>query len=90
MNTLKRIVIIGGGIAGFCVGIHAWRNGFGALIVEKHDIAGGLATAWTRHGYTFENCIHWFVGSKPGADLHDCGTKRLISMPCPFSMTSCI
>jgi len=35
-----------------------------------HAIAGGLATAWKRKGYTFENCIHWFVGSREGEDLH--------------------
>ena len=32
--------------------------------------AGGLATGWTRKGYTFENCVHWLVGSKEGADLN--------------------
>src|SRR5512135_421135 len=33
-------------------------------------IAGGMATAWKREGYTFENCIHWLVGSREGEELN--------------------
>ncbi len=66
----KKAVIIGGGIAGLCTGIYLRKNGFDTEILEMHSIAGGLATAWKRTGYTFENCIHWFVGSKEGEDLN--------------------
>lgn len=65
------MVIIGGGIAGLCAGIYARKRGFSTEILEMHKIAGGLATAWKRNGYTFENCVHWLVGSKKGADLND-------------------
>jgi phytoene dehydrogenase-like protein len=67
----KKMIIIGGGIAGLCAGIYARKNGFDTVILELHEIAGGLATGWTRQGYTFENCVHWLVGSKEGADLND-------------------
>ena len=66
----NKIVIIGGGIAGLCTGVYLRRSGFDVEILEKHSIAGGLATAWKRGGYTFENCVHWLVGSKPGGDLN--------------------
>jgi phytoene dehydrogenase-like protein len=66
----KKAVIIGGGIAGLCAGIYLRKNGFETEILEMHAIAGGLATAWKRRGYTFENCIHWLVGSKEGEDLN--------------------
>lgn len=66
----KKVIIIGGGIAGLCTGVYLQKNGFEVEILEKHSVAGGLATAWTRQGYTFENCIHWLVGSKEGADLN--------------------
>jgi len=66
----KRVLIIGGGIAGLCAGIYLRKNGFETEILEMHSIAGGLATAWKRKGYTFENCIHWLVGSKDGEDLN--------------------
>lgn len=66
----RKVVIIGGGIAGLCAGVYAQKCGYQVVVLELHDIAGGLATSWRRHGYTFETCLHWFVGSKPGGDLH--------------------
>ncbi len=66
----KRVLIIGGGIAGLCTGVYLQKNGFETEILEMHSIAGGLATAWKRAGYTFENCIHWLVGSKEGEELN--------------------
>lgn len=66
----QKVVIIGGGIAGLCAGVYLRLNGFETEILEMHTGAGGLATAWTRKGYTFENCIHWLVGSKPGAEMN--------------------
>jgi phytoene dehydrogenase-like protein len=66
----KRVLIIGGGIAGLCAGVYLCKNGFETEILEMHTAAGGLATAWTRKGYTFENCIHWLVGSKPGGEMN--------------------
>jgi phytoene dehydrogenase-like protein len=66
----KKVLVIGGGIAGLCAGIYLRKSGFDVEILEKHKISGGLATAWKRQGYTFENCVHWLVGSRPGGDLH--------------------
>jgi phytoene dehydrogenase-like protein len=62
----QKALIIGGGIAGLCTGVYLQKNGFETEILEMHSIAGGLATAWKRDGYTFENCVHWLVGSKEG------------------------
>ncbi len=66
----KSALIIGGGIAGLCTGVYLQKNGFETEILEMHSIAGGLATAWKRAGYTFENCIHWLVGSREGEELN--------------------
>lgn len=66
----KKAVIIGGGIAGLCTGVHLQKNGFETTILEKSAGPGGLATGWKRQGFTFENCVHWLVGSKEGADLN--------------------
>jgi phytoene dehydrogenase-like protein len=66
----KKVLIIGGGIAGLCTGIYLQKNGFETEILEMHSMAGGLATAWKRDGYTFENCIHWLLGSKEGEELN--------------------
>jgi phytoene dehydrogenase-like protein len=62
----KKIVIIGGGVAGLSAGIYAKLNGFDAEIVEMHSVTGGQCTAWDRKGYRFDYCLHWLVGTRKG------------------------
>jgi len=64
------VLIIGGGMAGLSAGCFARMNGFETEILEMHTIPGGLCTAWNRKGYTFDLCIHWLCGSKPGTALY--------------------
>lgn len=66
---MKRIVIIGGGIAGLSTGIFAQKNGFNSTIIEKHHTLGGECTGWDRQGYHIDGCIHWLVGTKEGTPL---------------------
>lgn len=63
----KKIVIIGGGVAGLSAGIYARLNGFDAEIVEMHSLTGGQCTAWDRKDYRFDYCLHWLVGTRYGA-----------------------
>jgi len=63
----KKVVIIGGGIAGLSAGIYAAMNGFETEIIEMHSVAGGQCTAWDRKGYRFDYCLHWLVGTSKGA-----------------------
>lgn len=67
---MKRVIIIGAGIAGLTCGIYAQRNGFETEIFEQHTLPGGECTGWDRGQYHFDGCIHWLVGSKPGTSLH--------------------
>ena len=62
----KRIIIIGGGVAGLSAGIYSRLNGFDTDIVEMHSITGGQCTAWERKGYRFDYCLHWLVGTSSG------------------------
>ena len=68
---LKKIAIIGGGIAGLSAGIFAQKNGFESVIVEKHNTLGGECTGWDRQGHHIDGCIHWLVGTKEGTQIHD-------------------
>ena len=68
---MKKIVIIGGGIAGLSAGIFAQKNGFDSIIVEKHHTLGGECTGWDRQGYHIDGCIHWLLGTKEGTQIHD-------------------
>ncbi|MCR4402635.1 MAG: NAD(P)/FAD-dependent oxidoreductase [Firmicutes bacterium] len=61
------ILIIGAGVAGLSTGCYAQMNGFTTEIFEMGDKPGGLCTAWTRGGYTFDYCIHNLAGTAPSS-----------------------
>lgn len=65
----RKIVIIGGGIAGLCTAVYALKCGYQVEVLEMHDMSGGLAISWRRGQYTFETCLHWLVGSHPHGEL---------------------
>ncbi|MCL2081823.1 MAG: NAD(P)/FAD-dependent oxidoreductase [Oscillospiraceae bacterium] len=63
--TKKKVIIIGGGIAGLSAGIYTQKCGFSATVLESHSIPGGNCTSWKRGGYLFEGGMHWLSGSNP-------------------------
>lgn len=65
----KKIVIIGGGIAGLSAGIYGRLAGFDVDIYEKNPAAGGQCMGWNRKGCHIDNCIHWLTGTKKGTSL---------------------
>lgn len=67
---MKKIIIVGAGIAGLTAGIYALQSGFDVTIYESHTIPGGASTSWRRKGYLFEGGMHWLTGSSPKAPLH--------------------
>ncbi|MGE5495881.1 MAG: phytoene desaturase family protein [Burkholderiales bacterium] len=67
---MKKVIIIGAGIAGLTCGIYARLNGFDTEIYESHSIPGGECTGWDRGEYHFDGCVHWLVGTKPGTPLY--------------------
>jgi phytoene desaturase len=66
----KSIIIIGAGLAGLATGVYAQACGYDTRIFEHHTLPGGVCTAWKRKSYTVDGCIHWLMGAKPGAFLH--------------------
>jgi phytoene dehydrogenase-like protein len=70
-NESRKILIIGGGIAGLCAAVYARQSGYQAEVLEMNDVPGGLAMSWRRGAYTFETCLHWLLGSRPGAEFHN-------------------
>jgi phytoene dehydrogenase-like protein len=66
----KTILIIGAGITGLSVGVYGQMNGYKTRIFELGSNPGGLCTTWKRKGFFFDGCIHWLVGSNPGASLN--------------------
>ena len=66
----RKVIIIGGGIAGLSAGVFAQRCGFDAVILESHNIAGGNCTSWKRKEFLFEGGMHWLSGSKKNEPLN--------------------
>ena len=56
---MKKIIIIGAGIAGLSAGIYALKNGFDVTIYESHFLPGGMCTAWQRRGWN--PCSGWWA-----------------------------
>lgn len=66
----KKVLIIGGGIAGLTTGCYLQMNGFESEIFESHSLPGGLCTSWKKGDYTIDGCLHWLVGSNPEEPIH--------------------
>lgn len=67
----KKIVIVGGGIAGLSAGIYGKLAGYDVDIYEKNPVVGGQCMGWNRKGCHIDNCIHWLTGTRPGSALHE-------------------
>lgn len=67
---MKKVIIVGAGVAGMSAGIYALQSGFDVTILEQHSIPGGNCTSWKRKGYTFEGALHWLTGSSKNTQLH--------------------
>jgi len=67
---MKKIVVVGAGIAGLSAAIYAKRSGFDVTLIEQHSVAGGTCTSWKRKGYLFEGAVHWLTGSSPKTELY--------------------
>lgn len=68
---MKKVVIVGGGVAGLSAGIYGRMAGLDTLVLEQHSIPGGLCTTWKRQGYTIDGCVHFIMGSGKGSSFHN-------------------
>jgi len=51
-------IIIGSGVAGLFAGLKLSQAGKKILLIEKQPAAGGLATSFSRRGFSFESSLH--------------------------------
>lgn len=65
----KKIIIVGGGIAGLSAGIYGSLAGYEVEVYEKNPVAGGQCMGWNRKGCHIDNCIHWLTGTRKGSAL---------------------
>ncbi len=74
----KKVLIVGGGIAGLSAGCYARMNGFNTSVFEMHSIPGGLCTAWERKGYRFDLSMHFLTGSCSGPFFEMCDELGMV------------
>ena len=67
---MKKVAIIGAGLAGLSAGVYLLKNGFDVTIYEKNPYAGGFLTVWKRKNSIIDGCMHWMQGSKNGTRLN--------------------
>lgn len=67
---MKKVVVVGAGIAGLSAAIYAQRSGFDVTLCEQHSLVGGMCTSWRRKGYLFEGTINWLTGSNPKTEVY--------------------
>ncbi len=76
-----QVVIIGGGLSGFGTALQLQQKGItDILILEKHNLPGGLASSYVRDGIEIEATLHEMMSIGPKEDrlkvgqfLDDCG-----------------
>jgi hypothetical protein len=81
------MIIIGAGMGGLAAGIYGQLNGYKTRIFEMHNIPGGQCTAWKRHGYTFDVCIHHLFGCSPATRINQLW-QELGAMPRELAYTT--
>lgn len=64
------LIIIGGGLSGLAAGIRCARFGESVLILEKHYIAGGLNSYYSRKGFLLETGLHAMTNFAPATSKH--------------------
>ncbi|MCL2457519.1 MAG: FAD-dependent oxidoreductase [Desulfobulbus sp.] len=63
-----QLLIIGGGLSGIAAGIRAARFGLKTLILEQHNLPGGLNSYYLRQGRLLETGLHAMTNfAPPGA-----------------------
>ncbi len=67
----KKIIVIGGGIAGLNAGIELLQHGYDVSLYEKNKDVGGLCYGYQIDGYSIDACFHWLMGTKPYTTIHN-------------------
>ncbi|MBI5819062.1 MAG: NAD(P)/FAD-dependent oxidoreductase [Verrucomicrobia bacterium] len=69
-TAARKVIIIGGGIAGLSCGCYLQMNGIQSEILEMGMQPGGLCTSWDRGPYVFDGCLRWLFGTNPASAFY--------------------
>ena len=63
INTNKKVVIVGAGMAGLTAAAYLTRQNCDVLLIEKSNRSGGLVYTFERDGFSFDTGPRAFVNS---------------------------
>ena len=66
------VIVIGGGAAGLTAAAYLSQAGMRAAVFEQQHKLGGLAGAFSRKDFLFEQALQWVVGCHPGGTIYTC------------------
>ncbi len=65
-------IVIGGGVAGLTAAAYLAKAGMNVGVFEQQHKLGGLAGAFSRGDFLFEQALQWVVGCHPGGAISTC------------------
>ena len=66
------VIVIGGGVAGLTAAAYLAQAGMSVGIFEQQHKLGGLAGAFSRRDFLFEQALQWIVSCHPGGTIYNC------------------
>lgn len=63
------VIIIGAGVGGLTCGLYLAQAGLKTLILERHGIAGGYASSFTKKGFYFDAAAHYLSSCRERGQL---------------------
>lgn len=70
MNSIKDILVIGGGLGGLMTAAILSKVGFKVTVLEKNHTVGGGLQCFQRYGKIFETGMHIMGGMLPGENVY--------------------
>jgi len=59
--TMKKVIVIGGGIAGLASSALLARDGYDVTLLEANPTVGGRAGSWEKDGFRFDTGPSWYL-----------------------------
>ena len=86
---MKKVIVIGAGVAGLSTAIFLQKAGFDVHLYEKNDHVGGLCSGYYVKGHYIDHCLHWLMGTHPTSEYYQLWSEvgvfsdevKMISLP---------